>query len=376
MTSNLVQPDKPSPEQVEDKPSKKKKFLSTFGIGKEKDDFVENFAMLISSGMDIILALTALEKEMKSKKMKKIVNEMKLLIDSGSPIWLAMQNTNLLTDQIISLVRIGEESGRLAENLQMIVEQQQKDKMFKSRLKSAMMYPMLVLVVGGAIGLGIAWFILPRLSSLFSSMNTNLPLPTKIMMFVGNFLGKYGSMVIPLLILLALIIYYFLFVFPKTKNLGFSLVRRLPFIKDLVLQIEIGRLGYILGSLLGAGLPIGDALNSLAGATTSQNYKEFYLTLRVGISEGKSFQQILSEFKKIANLIPVSVQHMIAASEKSGKLAETFLQIGKNYEDKIEITTKNMTIILEPLLLVVVWIGVLFIALAVILPIYSMIGGL
>ena len=150
----------------------------------------------------------------------------------------------------------------------------------------------------------------------------------------------------------------------------------LPGVKLLLKETELARFGYLLGTLLSAGLSPTEALHSLSEATSLSRYKKFYLYLQESITDGNSFKKSFVQYKNINKLFPVPMQQLIIAGEQSGTLSETLIKIGQNYEAKTDTTAKDLTIILEPILLVIVWLGVLAVAFAVILPIYSLIGGL
>lgn len=351
-------------------------FFSNLGLGEERDYFIENLSMLLSSGMDILTGLESVKQDLRSRRMKKILDTVKEEINAGSSIWRALQDIGILPAHTISLIRIGERAGRLAENLKVIVNQQQKERVFRSKIRSAMMYPILVLSITVVIGIGIAWFILPRLATVFAQLKIELPFLTKVLIALGAFLGSYGSIVVPLFLLAVAAIIYFVFIFSKTKFFGQALLIRLPGVKKLIQEVELARFGYILGTLLKAGLPIVDSVDSLYHTATFRSYKKFYSSLKNSIEEGNSFQKSFILYGKTKKIIPVPIQQMIVAAEQSGRLPETLIKIGQIYEEKTENTTKNLTVILEPILLIIVWLGVLAVALAVILPIYRLIGGL
>ena len=123
-------------------------------------------------------------------------------------------------------------------------------------------------------------------------------------------------------------------------------------------------------------MPIVEAMNSLSDSATVLNYKNFYHHLAVSVNQGNSFQKSFATYRKCNLLIPRTIQQMIVVSEQSGSMSQTFIRIGQMYEEKADLSTKNLATILEPVLLVIVWFGVLIIALAVILPIYGLIGGM
>lgn len=350
--------------------------LGNLGLGAEKDYFLEQLALLLSSGMTITLALSAIKEEIKSKRLKVVIDEITQNIDAGTSISTALEASGIFPAHVVSLIRIGEKSGRLPQNLKVVALDQQKEREFRGKVASAMMYPLFVFSLTLIVGIGIAWFILPRLAQVFSQLKVDLPLITRLLIGLGNFLGQYGTIAMPLVLTVGILLIFFFFVLPKTSFLGQGILFAIAPIRRLLLEVELGRLGYIFGNLLSAGLPIVDALRTLADASTLSRYKKFYAFLAEKIGEGNSFQKSFPLYKNTASLIPVPIQQLIISAELSGGLPETLIKIGEMYESKTETTTKNLTVLLEPVLLVIVWVGVVAVALAVILPLYSLIGSL
>lgn len=366
-------------EKAKESEKRKEKKLSRFlvlGMGKDKEYFLENLSMLMASGMEVMLALEAIKKEVRTTAAKKVIDKLKEQIEEGYSLSEALISTRIFSDYAISLIKIGEKSGRLKENLKVIIDQEEKTRTFKSKIKSAMMYPLLILALSATIGIGIAWFILPRLANVFSQLDIKLPLITQALIATGEFLGDYGKIAIPVFLVVFISIFYFFFFFSKTKFIGQSILFFLPGSKRLIKETELARFGYLLGTLLEAGLPVVSALNSVANATPFGKYKKIYQHFGKEVKEGNSFRKCFKSFKKTEKLIPATVQQMIISGEKSGMLSEVLKKIGANYEEKTNNTTKNLTVILEPVMLVIVWLGVVAVALAVILPIYSLVGGL
>lgn len=343
---------------------------------KEKEYLLENLSILVSSGMGILSSLDSIDSDIKSRKMHKIIKKIKEDIESGSSLWKTLEKSKIFSGQIISLIKIGEESGRLSENLKVLSMQQQKERSFRSKISSAMIYPVFVFFLSIILGLGISWFILPKLAAVFSQLKIDLPLITKIIIIAGIFLGKYGMIFVPSVIIFIVASVYFGFIFSKTKFIGEYLLFKMPPTKRVLREIELGRMGYILGTLLKSGLPIVASIGSLKSVSGLRIYKKFYEFLEKNIEDGNSFQKSFQDYKKSKKLIPISIQQIIVAGEKSGNLSGALIKIGEIFEEKTENTAKNLTAILEPILLVFVWTGVMAIALAVILPIYNLIGGL
>jgi len=351
-------------------------FFANIGIGEEKIFFIENLSMLLASGMTISTAIAAIKTDLRSPRMKELVTNIEADVNAGVRTSVALEKTQLLPAQIISLIRVGEETGHLAQNLKVIVSLQHRELAFTSKVRSAMLYPVLVLGLTFVIGVGVTWFILPRLATVFGQLDVDLPLITRVLIAGGTFLGTYGIVVVPTILVLAVCAAYMLFGYPKTKAIGQNLLLLVPGVGKLVLEVEISRMGYLLGTLLASGIPVVDALSSLSRATNFQKYRKFYEFLKVKVEEGNSFQKSFSFYPGSSRFVPTPVQQMIVAGSQSGSLSDTLLKIGTLYEEKIDITMKNLTTLIEPVLLVFVWMGVVAVALAVILPVYSLIGGL
>lgn len=321
-------------------------------------------------------ALEAIEKEIRSRYLRKIVQEMIKDIDAGMNLHETLERSNLYKGYVITLIRIGEETGTLAKNLKVIVERQAKERDFRSKIQSALLYPSIIMTMTIGLGIFITWFILPRLSTVFSGLDMDPPLITRILLSLGEFLDQYGNIVMPVLLGLIVSLVYVLFVNKKTKHIGQEILIRTPVVKKLLKEIEISRFSFVLGTLLEAGLSIEDALISLTEVRTFRRYTNLYKFIAENIPKGDSFSEAFSKYRKLDSVIPAPVQQMIISAEKSGDLSQVLLKVSYIYESKIETSAKNLSVVLEPIMLVIVWIGVLLIAIAVILPVYSLVGNL
>lgn len=343
---------------------------------KYRDYFTSNLALLLNAVVPVQEALTSLQETGKSKELKGALDQMKHDIDEGMPLWKAMERSGIVSSQTLALVQLGEQSGNLIQNLKVASQQEEKQRIFKSKVRSALLYPSFVLGLTLLIGVGVAWFLLPRLAETFSQLNVTLPLISRIFIGIGIFLKANGLWAIPLGAALIGVIGYFLFGFPKTRHLGQRLIFHIPGISKLMYEVEIARFGYLLGTLLEAGLSVTESLESMQRATSAPRYQKLYKYLHDAIEDGYSFKSALLKYPRINVVIPPPVQQMLIAGERSGSLPETLSSIGKIYEEKADISTANLEAVLEPIMLIFVWVGVMGVAIAVILPIYSLVGGL
>lgn len=346
-------------------------------MSEEKNYFIENLAILINAGIGVLPAIETLKAEARRRGTRRFIDRIKEDIDAGFSLWQALDKTKKFPSYVISLIRLGENSGYLKENLAAVALEQQKNRIYRLKIRSAMLYPALILFMTALVGAGIVWFVLPRLALVFSQLRIELPVLTKALISAGSFLEIYGANIIPLFILTVSVVAYFIFSFPKTKSIGQFLLFNIPGAKKIIQEVELARFGYALGTLLKAGLPIAEAIGALKESSSFYAYRKFYIYLENSIEEGNSFKKSFALYsqKALQKLIPISVQQMIVSAEQSGQLTEVFLKIGETFEIKVDNTAKNLIVILEPFLLIIVWFGVVMLALAIILPIYSLIGG-
>ena len=341
-----------------------------------KSYLIENLATLVEAGINIPEALSIVCSGIKNKSFKSVVDGIKESVDSGFSLWQSFEKTGIFSKRDISLIMIGEDSGHLVENLNILSLQHQKEKFFRYKVYSALMYPSLVLFLVLVIGTGMSWFLLPRLALVFVQLDAKLPTITKIMISVGNFFGNYGLFFFPLLFIFLFLFFYIIFVYKKTKVIGQKFLFNFFSTRKLILEAELSRFGYVLGTLLNAGFSIDESLRLMNQASTLPFYGDFYLYLSESVSDGISLKDSFNSFSGSQKLIPSSVQEMIFVGERSGKLPEILLKIGKNYEEKLDITTRNLSAVLEPVLLIAVWLGVVFLALSIILPVYNLISNI
>jgi type IV pilus assembly protein PilC len=343
---------------------------------KQREYLSENLALLLKSAVPIGQALESLADSTTSKPLKKALQQMQVNIEAGYNLTDALERSGLVSSQTLALVRLGESSGHLVENLQLAAQQEEKRHVFAAKVRSALIYPSFVLGLTAIVGLGVAWFLLPRLATTFSQLHVKLPLISRLMISFGTFLKHHGIIAVPVSLLAISVVLYVLFAAPSTKHIGRRLLFLLPGIGRLMHEVEVAQFGYLLGTLLSAGLPVTQAVHLLANATTAPQYQEFYNYLAQSLEDGYSVKDSLSKYKGNLRLLPAAVQQMLIAGERSGSLPDVLLTVGRTYEQKSDITTQNLEAIIEPILLVIVWLGVMLVAVAVIVPIYSLVGGL
>lgn len=339
---------------------------------KESDFFLQNLNLLMRSSLPVREAVSTLKEELKSKQMLKAVTIIESEIDAGSKISIALGKSGLLSERYIALLRLGEETGELQKQLALVVEEQKKEKALQGKIRGALIYPGMVLGITILVGIFTMWFIFPKLTSVFSTSGNKLPLSTQIIINIGNFFTSYGIVAVPLGLLVFGVSVYFLFIYKQTRVIGETLLMHFSIAQTIVVDIELSRFGYILGSLLKAGITLPQALLSIQDSTSFVLYRKFYATILQDISEGNSLYKSITKNPHYQLYIPSYIARLISAGELSGSLSETLIDIGAMYETKTDNLAQNLSIMLEPIIIVVVGGIVAFLAIAIISPIYGL----
>lgn len=340
-----------------------------------REYFTETLSMLISTGVTVGLSLEILSKEAPTKKVKAAILAMRDKVDEGGTLWRAIGESGMLNASSVALIRAGEESGRLSENLKVVSEQTHRINMINSKVRSALIYPTFLVVLMLIVGSGISLFLLPRLAEIFEGLDVELNLLTKVMIGFGLFWSHWGLLLSGIFVVAVFIIGMGIAYVKPIRTLAEKVLYVIPGIKTLIYQSEISRFGFIMGSLLEAGLPIVDVLDSLVDSFATVRYSNIAKIIRTNVEEGQSLATTLEKIPD-RKALPGPIRQLIVSSEQSGNLSDTLLKISSTYEEKVEITAENLETVLEPIILIAIAVGVLFIALSVILPIYGLLGGI
>jgi type IV pilus assembly protein PilC len=353
--------------------------ILTFEFGRDNfatSYFFENLAAMLSSNVDLIDILEGMQADEKSKKHRQLIANVKKEVLAGSPLWRVAEKYKLVDEQYITLIRIGESTGNLPRSLNSITKQIQKEKEFRAKLTTAGLYPAFVVVLILGLGSFLVSFVLPRLSSVYDSLDVELPDITRLMVSIGDFFGNNYQIALPLFFASIFVSVYLLFVNKRTRFTGQYLILHTPVIGRLVREAETSRMGYQIYSLLESGINPNKAFAMLSKSSSLRAYKKLYNDISIYTNAGFSFRQIFQGYKYSGKYFPLDVRQMIITGERSGQLPENFLKVAKIYEKKNANTITQVGVLFEPFLLIVIWLVVAFIALSVILPLYSVIGNL
>ena len=341
-------------------------------MAKEADFFLENLSILMRSALPVREAVSTLKEEIHGKKMLASIRTIENEIDAGASISVALKKSGLLSERYVSLLRLGEETGELQKQMALVVEEQKKERALRSKIRGALIYPAIVMLVAIFVGIFTMWYIFPKLTAVFAQNGGTLPLTTRVIIGIGNFLTQWGIIVVPLSTALVATAVYLLFIYRKTRAVGEAALLTLGGTRTMVQDIQLAHLGYVMGSLLHAGITLPQALLSMQESTSFVLYQRFYTEVYQKVLEGSSLYKAVTTCKGYQRYIPSHIARMLSAGEMSGALADTFFDIGSMYEEKADNLAQNLSTMLEPIIIVGVGIIVAFLAVAIISPIYGL----
>lgn len=374
----VVPTPKPAPSRFAAQRKELQKFFSSLnhlGMGRQRMMFIQSMAMMLTAGLSLVDSLQTQLLEAKSKAVKGLIQGIISAVESGSPLWKAMDDQSLFSPYEIALVHIGEEGGNLARNMEYLAQQQEKDRALKAKVKMAMIYPAIVIVLVFVLVMGLGLFVLPNLVQVLYSLHVELPLATRVVIAFSQLFEAHGAVMTPLLFLV-LIFVLLLGKYTRFRVVSQWLVFHTPGIGSLAREATIAQFGVILGGLLRAGVPLVEALSSLVEVTHIVSYKNFYQRLLEHVNAGDSFSKSFTLLPETNHVLPVSVQQLIVTGERSGALADVLMKIAEMYDKKASETAEKLPVILEPLLLIIIAGIVAGIAFAIIVPIYKVVGNI
>jgi len=356
---------------------KKKGGLASFSLEKvgelEKIYLIKNLSLMIKAGLPLPEIMLTLIDQAKTQKLKIILKEIKIKTEQGMSLSEAFSKyPHVFSPIFLGLIKLGEETGQLEETTEHLHGLFLSQYDFKKKVKSALIYPAAVIITSLVVFISIFLFLFPRLTRLFSSLQIQPPLITRIFISLMNFFQK-NSLFLFLAVILFIIIYLILSRKEKIRKFFQKFDLSLPIIGRILQHINLSYFAKNLGLLLKSGMPIEKALMLNLEITENEVYKKIAEEILEGVRKGETLAFNLSKHQKE---FPKNFTKIVESGEKSGNLIESLSYLSSFYEFEIERETKDLTIALEPILLLFVGLVVAFIAVAIISPIYQYISSI
>ncbi|MDO8495627.1 MAG: type II secretion system F family protein [bacterium] len=335
---------------------------------KEKMLFARNLEVMISSGMQILQSLEILKKQTRSKVFISILDQLIMDLKNGHFLSVGLERyRSIFGEFFINLIRVGEASGTLSENLKYLSEEISKKAELKKKVKGAMVYPIIILVATLGITGILTFFIFPKILPVLKNINVPLPGITLFFIWFSEFMLANGLWV--LLGMVALIIGTILLLRIQSVRERWQAAQlHIPILNNMVKTVNLITFARTLGLLLKAGVKIVEAMEITSNTLSNAVYRKEVKAISENIRQGDSMS---SHLISRPNLFPPLFSQMILVGENTGKMDESFLFLGNFYESEMDEATKSMSNFMEPALLLLMGLIVGFVALAIITPIYK-----
>jgi type IV pilus assembly protein PilC len=341
--------------------------LQRIGYG-ELVNFTRQLSTMINAGLTLPEALSLLEKQVANRKLKKIIGDVLREVEGGNPLSKALSSYPAVFSNIyVSLVKAGEQAGVLDNVLGRLADNLEKEREFRSKTRGALIYPAIIVIAMVGVIFVMLIFVIPRLTDLYKEFGTSLPLPTRILIALSNFMVAFWWLVIGLLV--AGSVFWQRWTRQGVgKKFRDEMMLKLPVWGKMKQNTILTEFSRTLALLIGAGIPIIEALKSVAAALDNVIYSDSLLEAAAGVEKGFPLGMSLSHSK----VFPPIIFQMIKTGEETGKLDDVLSRVSRYFEMEAEQGVKNLTTAMEPIILIMLAFGVAFLIISVILPIYNL----
>jgi type IV pilus assembly protein PilC len=337
----------------------------------EKLLFARYFSLMLRAGLDVKRSLAALQEQARSKPLKSSLEAVYQGIERGKTLAESMEDfPQSFPPLFVSFVRVGEATGRLQESLGVLAQQLQKEYELRRAVRGGMLYPIVILAALFAVGVAMMIFVIPKLVEVFKGFNVQLPLPTRVLIAVSNFFQVYWYIVIGGIFVIIVGCWALLRVRAIKETLLHWLLFT-PVIGPIMQKINLARFSRNLSSLLESGVSFLQALDVLGTNTPHPSYARVFVAAKDHVKQGKILSDFLKDFHR---LFPPLVTNIIKVGEETGELDDVLKEIALFYESEVDQTMKNLTSIMEPVLMIFIGLAVGALAVSIISPIYNLVN--
>ncbi len=342
------------------------KFLNRVGFA-DLVVMTRQLATMISSGLVLSEAIDILEEQQTNKTLKKALEEISQDVKGGLTLAQALgKYPNIFPKLYVNLIKSGETSGKLDQVLLQMADGLEKEREFKAKIRSAMIYPTIVLGMMFAVVVIMMIFVIPKLVTLYEQSTIELPLPTKILIFTSNAFVNFWWLALAAVVLGWIMLNRW----NKTPEGSFflgRLVLRLPLVGKIITNVTLTNFNRTFGLLTSAGIPLLESIGIVSDLTDNPLFKKTLKDAYAGVEKGLPFSSLLT-----AGIFPKIVGQMVRVGEETGKVDEVFLKLADYFESESDHLLKNLTVAIEPIVLIILGIGVAFLVISIILPIYKL----
>ena len=334
--------------------------------------FTRQLSSMLASGLTLMRALEILKDQMQNQNMSEIVTTVINDVEEGKTLAQAIEkHPKAFSPIYISIIRAGEQSGLLDKVLSRLADNLEKQAKLRSTIKSALMYPAVVIILMAVVMVIMMLYVMPQLTVLYQNLNVPLPLPTQIVVGMSSVMTTFWPIV---LIVIALIIFAYR-KWSKTPDgtlIIDTIILKLPVFGKLISKSILAEFSRTLGLLVGTGTLVVQALVETADTTGNVNYKNAIVAVSKQVEKGVTVGDAMAYYP----LFPSLLVQLVKIGEQTGKIDESLGKASEYFEREVNETVKTLTTAMEPFIMVVLGIGVAFLIISIITPIYSLISSI
>lgn len=339
----------------------------------QKIFFIDHLRTMTKAGLSLVEGLDILSKQMSNQKFKKITGKIKAEVEKGRPLSEVLSEyPRVFPSMYVKMVESGEVAGTLEESLEQVVIQMKKSHELIASIRGAMIYPAVIMVAMGGVGVLMTTVVLPKLLEIFKDFDAELPLATQVLIVIVDFVSKPLNLALIFVVLIGLASG---FVYLMRNSIGFKrfvhgVYLHLPIVGGVIRQINLAKFSLTLSSLLSSTIPIIDAVDITAETCSNVRFREALHDSAKKIKSGEPFSDILREHD---DLFPPMVTEMVMVGERSGEVEHLLHELAEFYGDKVDRTMKNFSTVIEPVIILALGLAVAGLAVAVVMPMFSLV---
>jgi type IV pilus assembly protein PilC len=350
--------------------------IPTFGTGvdsKELAIFTRQFSVMIDAGLPLVQCLEILAGQQENKTFQKILNSVRASVEGGATLSASLKQHEKVFDALYyNMVEAGETGGILDTILQRLSSYIEKNVKLKRAVRSALIYPVSVLGIAGAVITLLLWKVVPIFVTLFNGLDVDLPLPTRIVIGLSNFVGSYYGLMVLIFGIASGFAIKFWYATPKGRYAIDAILLKAPVVGMVLRKIAVARFTRTLGTLISSGVPILEGLDITARTSGNAVVERAISATRKAVEAGRSLVDPLKE----TDVFPGMVTQMIGVGEQTGAMDAMLQKIADFYEDEVDAAVKDMLTAIEPIMIVVLGVVVGGVVISMYLPLFSLIAKL
>jgi type IV pilus assembly protein PilC len=340
---------------------------------KEKMVFTRNLAVMVSSGLTVSRSIHNLSIQTQNKRFKKILQSVFEDVQGGQTLSAGLgKYPGAFNELFVNMIGVGEMSGNLEEVLEILALQLEKENDLMSKVRGALIYPGVIVTAMVGIGVLMLTYILPKITGVFKDMNVELPATTLFIMGISDFLRNHAILSLVITIVTVVAVKIFAGTEPGKRFFSF-LFLHLPIVGNIIVKVNCARFARIYSSLLKSGISVVSGLTIVSKTLANVYYKDVLAEAIAEIQKGVELSKVIGKYPRV---FPILVTQILEVGEETGKTETVLQRLAEFYEEEVSQITKNMSSIIEPILMLVIGASVGFFAVAMLQPMYSVLENI